>query len=82
MRKNNPSDNNYNERLFSIEGFMDLPYDMDLLIVQSFYWRSSVEGDNYWLKLSREWNTLCKKYMQICEYDDELRRKIFSQGIL
>ena len=82
MRKHNPSDNNYNERLFSIEGFMDLPYDMDLLIVQSFYWRSSVEGDNYWLKLSREWNTLCKKYMQIGEYDDELRRKMFSQGIL
>ena len=82
MRKHNPSDTNYDERLFSIEGFMDFPFNMDLLIVQSFYWESSVEGSDYWSKLSIEWNTLCKKYMQIGEYDVELRRKMFSQGIL
>lgn len=79
MRKYNPSDTNYNERLFSIEGFMDLPYNMGLLITQSFYWKNSAEGHGYWENLSFEWNNICDKYLKAGRYgNNETRRKIFS----
>ena len=64
MRKHNPSDSNYDKRLFSIEGFENLPDNLITLLVHSFSWELSKKllyGDKInWYALNSEWVGICQ----------------------
>lgn len=64
MRKHNPSDSNYDKRLFSIIGFENLPDNLINLLVHSFSWELSKKllyGDKInWYALNSEWADICR----------------------